>query len=139
MIYCLHKAVIFMTIAQVAKKYDITADTLRYYERIGLLPPVQRVNGIRDYSETDCGWVEFIRCMRQSGIQVEALIEYVALFAQGDATSEARRQILLEQREQLAEKIRRMQQTLDRLDRKIERYDQCNRLAEQRLLPGQKP
>ena len=72
-----------MTIAQASQKYGITADTLRYYERIGLLPPVRRVNGIRDYSEVDCGWIEFIRCMRDAGVQVEALIEYVALFQQG--------------------------------------------------------
>ena len=90
-----------MTIAQASQKYGITADTLRYYERIGLLPPVRRVNGIRDYSEADCGWIEFIRCMRGAGVQVEALIEYVALFQQGEATSQARKQILIEQRERL--------------------------------------
>ena len=129
------RKVLNMTIAQVSKKYDVTADTLRYYERIGLLPPVRRVNGIRDYSETDCGWIEFIRCMRQAGVQVEALIEYVALFAQGDSTSAARLQILLEQRERLAEKLARMQDTLNRLDKKIEHYEQCNRIAQEMLRP----
>ena len=50
-----------MTIADVAKTYDISADTLRYYERVGLLPPVNRTQGgIRDYTEEDCRWVEFI-------------------------------------------------------------------------------
>lgn len=80
-----------MTIAEVSKKYGLSADTLRYYERIGLIPGVRRKeNGIRDYSESDCNWVEFIKCMRAAGIQVEALIEYVALFQQGDDTQEAR-------------------------------------------------
>ena len=53
-----------MTIAQVSEKYGLTADTLRYYERIGLLPPVGRTaGGIRNYDESDCRWVEYIKCM----------------------------------------------------------------------------
>ena len=81
-----------MTIAQVSQKYGVSADTLRYYERIGLIPPVHRsAGGIRDYDETDCGWVEFIKCMRAAGLPIEALIEYVALFQQGDDTLCARK------------------------------------------------
>lgn len=115
-----------MTIAETAKKYDISADTLRYYERIGLIPPVPRTkSGIRDYDETSCGWVEFIKCMRGAGLQIEALIEYVALFQQGEATVGARKAILIEQREQLAERITQMQQTLERLDSKIAHYGSC--------------
>ena len=58
-----------MTIAEVSKKYDISADTLRYYERIGLIPPVNRNrSGIRDYTEADCRWVEFAKCMRGAGL-----------------------------------------------------------------------
>ena len=54
-----------MTISEVSKKYDITADTLRYYERIGLIPPVPRTkSGLRDYDESSCNWVNFIKCMR---------------------------------------------------------------------------
>ncbi len=122
-----------MTIAQVSQKYGITADTLRYYERIGLLPPVRRVNGIRDYSEADCSWIEFIRCMRSAGVQVEALIDYVTLFQQGEDTAQARKQILIEQRERLQEKLEQMQETLGRLDCKIEHYEQCERAAEEML------
>ena len=62
-----------MQIAEVAKRYGISVDTIRYYERIGLVPHVTRLpNGIRDFAEYDCGWVEFIRCMRESGVQIEA-------------------------------------------------------------------
>ncbi len=54
-----------MTISEVSKKYDITADTLRYYERIGLIPPVPRTkSGLRDYDESSCNWVNFIKCMK---------------------------------------------------------------------------
>ena len=81
-----------MTIAEVSKKYDISQDTLRYYERIGLIPPVPRTkSGIRNYDEASCGWVELMKCMRKAGVQIEALIEYVDLFQQGDATLEARK------------------------------------------------
>lgn len=123
-----------MTIAQVSQKYGVSADTLRYYERIGLIPPVHRsAGGIRDYDETDCSWVEFIKCMRAAGLPIEALIEYVALFQQGDDTLCARKALLLEQREQLAQRIADLQAVLDRLDRKIQVYDEkC--VAMERLL-----
>lgn len=124
----------FMTITEVSKKYGVTADTLRYYERIGLIPSINRTpGGIRNYTEQDCGWVEFIKCMRGAGVQVEALIEYVALFQQGDLTIQARKQILIEQREKLLAHMAEMQATLDRLDQKIERYEQAVVPAEQKL------
>lgn len=114
-----------MTIAEVSKLYDLSQDTLRYYERIGLLPTVNRSkSGIRDYTAEDCRWVEFIKCMRGAGLAIEALIEYVALFQQGDETIAARKDLLVEQRRQLAERIAAMQKTLDRLDIKVERYEQ---------------
>ena len=123
-----------MTIAEVSKKYDISADTLRYYERIGLIPPVNRSrSGIRDYTEEDCRWVEFAKCMRGAGLQVEALIEYVALFQQGDETVPARKQLLIEHRDQLNERINLLQQTLERLNRKIDGYEQIILPVEQQL------
>ena len=123
-----------MTIAEVSKKYDISADTLRYYERIGLIPPVNRNrSGIRDYTEADCRWVEFAKCMRGAGLQVEALVEYVALFQQGDETVPARKRLLIEQRDQLFERMALVQQTLERLNRKIEGYEQLLLPIEQQL------
>ena len=124
-----------MTIAEVSKKYDISADTLRYYERIGLLPPVPRnKSGIRDYDEASCGWIELMKCMRAAGVQIEALIEYVALFQQGDSTINARKELLMEQRDQLMERMADMQQSLDRLNHKIERYEQVLVQKEKELL-----
>ncbi len=115
-----------MKINEVSKLYDISADTLRYYERIGLVPPVTRnESGIRDYSETDCNWVQFAKCMRAAGISVESLIEYVALFAQGDATRAARKEILIEERAKLLERMQQMQATLDKLNNKIDNYYKC--------------
>ena len=111
-----------MTIAEVSRKYGISADTLRYYERIGLIPPVPRgKGGIRNYGEESCQWIELMKCMRGAGVQIEALIEYVALFQQGDATLEARKALLMEQREQLMARMAEMQSSLDRLNEKISR------------------
>jgi DNA-binding transcriptional MerR regulator len=114
-----------MTISEVSHKLDISPDTLRYYERIGLIPSVKRTEGgIRNYTEEDCNWVEFIKCMRNAGLPIEVLIEYVALFQQGDSTIKARKELFLEQRKQLVERMKAMQKTLERLDYKIARYEQ---------------
>ena len=114
-----------MTNAEVSTKYDISADTLRYYERIGLIPPVPRTpGGIRDYDEESCGWIELMKCMRRAGVQIEALIEYVALFQKGDVTIDARKELLMEQRNQLVDRMAEMQESLDRLNDKIDRYEQ---------------
>lgn len=112
-----------MTIAEVSRKYDISPDTLRYYERIGLIPPVPRSrSGIRDYDEESCGWIELMKCMRSAGVQIEALIEYVALFYQGDETLGARKELLIEQRNQLIDKRDQIQQSIERLNEKIDKY-----------------
>ncbi|MCC9294720.1 MerR family transcriptional regulator [Clostridium sp. MT-14] len=114
-----------MTITEVSKKFDLSQDTLRYYERIGLIPRVNRnKSGIRDYTEEDCNWVGFIKCMRNAGLPIEALIKYVDMFQQGDETIEARKKLLIEQRKQLVMRIEDMQKTLERLDYKIARYEQ---------------
>jgi DNA-binding transcriptional MerR regulator len=113
-----------MRIAEVSERYGISTDTLRYYERIGLIPPVNRnQSGIRDYDEIDVRRVEFIKCMRSAGLPIEALIEYVGLVQQGDNTLEARKEILMEQREQLLARMEEMQKTLDVLDYKISVYE----------------
>jgi len=99
-----------MKISEVSEQCDISTDTLRYYERIGLLPPVNRSDsGIRDYGELDVRRVEFIKCMRNAGLPIVTLIEYYRLVQQGDATIETRKEILKEQREQLVAKMDEIQ------------------------------
>ena len=127
-----------MTIAEVSRKYEISADTLRYYERIGLIPPVPRnKSGIRNYDEASCQWIELMICMRKAGVQIEALVEYVELFQQGDATIDARKEILIEQRERLTAKMNEMQASLDRLNQKINGYEKVL-AAERQLLNRRK-
>lgn len=113
-----------MTIKEVSEKFDISQDTLRYYERVGMIPPVTRTaSGIRDYQEKDLGWVELAKCMRSAGLPVEAMIEYVKLTQEGDSTIPARLQLLTEQRETLLEQKAKIDATLERLNYKIGRYE----------------
>lgn len=114
-----------MTIAEVSKKYDLTTDTIRYYERIGLIPTIPRTeNGIRNFDEESCRWIEFIKCMRNAGTEIEILLEYVNLFKQGKTTVKARKRLLEEQREKLIEKQNNINATIERLDYKLELYDE---------------
>ena len=113
-----------MTIKDVSEKYGITQDTLRYYERIGMIPPVTRTSGgMRDYQKEDLGWVELAMCMRAAGLPVEVMIEYLKLFQAGDGTIPARLRLLTDQREALLEQRKQIDATLDRLNYKIARYE----------------
>ncbi len=123
-----------MMIAEVSKKFDLSQDTLRYYERIGLIPFVKRKSGIREYTEEDCRWIEFIKCMRNAGLPIEVLIEYVTLFEQGDETILARKKLLIEQRRILMDKVEEMKKTIERLDYKIERYEKTVMVKEKELI-----
>ncbi len=115
-----------MTIKEVSEKYNISADTLRYYERIGMIPPVHRTSGgIRDYNDEDLGWVEMSICMRSAGLPIEAMIEYAKLFKEGDNTIPARLQLLQEQRESLEEQKKQIEKTLDKLNYKIGCYERA--------------
>ncbi len=115
-----------MTIKEVSRQFDLSQDTLRYYERAGMIPPVNRTeSGIRDYTEEDLRWVGLAKCMRSAGLSVETLAEYVRLFRLGDETIPQRLQLLQRQREELLAQQRRIGECLNRLEFKIERYEQA--------------
>lgn len=127
----------FMNISAVSKKFDLTTDTLRYYEREGLIPPVHRnESGYRDYTNYDLNWIYFVRAMRKAGVSVESMIEYTRLFMEDrEGTAEARKDILREEKAELEEKIFDLQQTLDYLNYKIDNFDDHIRNFEDRLDP----
>jgi DNA-binding transcriptional MerR regulator len=113
-----------MRISEVSEQSGLSADTLRYYERIGLLPPVRRdESGNRDYSELDLRRVGFIKCMRRVGFPLDTLVEYYGLVQQGDETIEARKEMLKQQREQLLKRMAEIRETLDLVDHKLEVYE----------------
>ena len=107
-----------MTIKQVCQRYGLTQDTLRYYEKIGVIPPVHRsASGIRDYDEHDLGWVENAVCLRSAGVPVESIAEYVKLYQAGDETFAARRDLLSHVLADLTE------QPIQKLTYKVSRYE----------------
>ena len=115
-----------MTIKEVSEQYEISQDTLRYYERVGMIPPVTRTaGGIRDYGQEDLRGVSLAKCMRSAGLPVEAMIEYVRLFQEGDSTIPARLQLLLDQRQVLLDQRKQIDETLNRLNYKISRYEKA--------------
>lgn len=115
-----------MTIKEVSEKYDISQDTLRYYERVGLIQAVSRTSGgIRNYDDEALGWVENAICMRSAGVPIEALIEYVKLFQEGDSTIQARLELLQEQLAGLEEQKVHIESTMKRLNYKISCYEKA--------------
>ncbi|MGN1088321.1 MAG: MerR family transcriptional regulator [Phascolarctobacterium sp.] len=119
-----------MTIKEASQVTGVSADTLRYYERIGLIPAVPRsAGGIRDYDEASIRWINFIKCMRGAGLPIEALIEYVALCKEGNKTEASRKAILIEQRDILQQRIESLQKTLVKLNYKIDNYGHLNQEA----------
>ncbi len=85
-----------MNIAQVSEKFDITKETLRYWERSGLLPTITRnESGYRDYGEYELNWIFFIQAMRKAGVSIEALVEFVELYRLKTDTRAAQKQLLV--------------------------------------------
>lgn len=96
-----------MTIKEISEKTDVSADTLRYYERIGLLPAVpRRPNGIREYDEFFIHWIAFIQDLKSLGMSLEAILDYIKLAKLGDISKEERKQIIMEVQNTLLDKIR---------------------------------
>jgi MerR family transcriptional regulator, aldehyde-responsive regulator len=127
-----------MKIAEVSEQFGLSIDTLRYYERVGLIPPVHRNdNGIRVYNELDLRRVDFIKCMRSAGLPIEVLIDYVALVQKGDKTIAARKEILIEQRDLLLARMQGMQKTLDILNHKIEAYENAVLKKEKQMIQAE--
>lgn len=113
-----------MTIAEVSEKCGVSADTLRYYEKEGLIPYISRTEGgVRNYTQEDCARIGFVKCMRSAGLSIEVLKKYFELFARGKRTLKARRDLLALEREKLKVRLAELQDTLNRLDYKISVYD----------------
>ncbi len=113
-----------MTIKQVCQRYGLTQDTLRYYEKIGVIPPVHRsASGIRDYDEHDLGWVENAVCLRSAGVPVESIAEYVKLYRAGDETFAARRDLLSHVLADLTEQRSQLDAAIQKLTYKVSRYE----------------
>lgn len=114
-----------MTIREIAAKTNMSTDTLRYYERIGLLPPVPRnAAGIRNYDEYFVNFINFIKKLKASGMSLEhIIIVYIRLAEMGDATIQERKKLLAEARETLLDKINSLQLVAELADYQLRNYE----------------
>ena len=113
-----------MTIREIAAKTNMSTDTLRYYERIGLLPPVPRnAAGIRNYDEYFVNFINFIKKLKASGMSLEHIIDYIRLAEMGDATIQERKKLLAEARETLLDKINSLQLVAELADYQMRNYE----------------
>jgi len=111
------------TIRTMADQCGMTAHTLRYYERVGLIQPVGRArNGHRRYTESDAAWLNFLHCMRATSMPIREMQRYAALREMGDATIEKRRQLLEEHQATIAAQIAALQKAHALLTHKITNY-----------------
>lgn len=113
-----------MTIREIAAKTNMSTDTLRYYERIGLLPPVPRnAAGICNYDEYFVNFINFIKKLKASGMSLEHIIDYIRLAEMGDATIQERKKLLAEARETLLDKINSLQLVAELADYQLRNYE----------------
>lgn len=129
-----------MMIKEVAEKYHISQDTLRYYEKVKMIPPVHRTSGgIRNYTEEDMAWLEFALCMRKAGLPIEAVIEYLNLYMQGKETIPARLDLLKDQMNILIEQKKQLEATMEHLSYKIGKYEEALKTGKLEWDNGRKP
>lgn len=123
-----------MNISEVAAKFEMTPATIRYYEKQGLIPPITRnASGVRDFQEEDLNWVEFIKCMRDSGLSIDSLAQYSKLYQLGDSTLIERKKILIDEYQKLLEKQRLINGTVARLEMKLDNYDHMIQECQQQI------
>ena len=115
-----------MTIGEIAEKTGVSVTTLRYYERIGLLPAVPRnSSGIRVYDESFVSWLELIQNLKIAGMQLEEIIEYIELAKLGARSLPARARLLAEARENMQQKLRSLQEAMKKADDVLETFAEC--------------
>lgn len=113
-----------MKISEVSRKFDISIQTLRYYERLHVIPPVPRdENGFRDYRKSDLAWIHYVQALRRSGVSIQSIQKYVRLVPKGVATRDSRKAILLEQRQKLLNQRALIDDALAHMDHKLSVYD----------------
>ena len=112
-----------MSIGELAKRAGLTAYTLRYYERIGLLPYASRgVSGMRDYDESILGWIEFLGRLKTTGMPIRDMLRYAELRTIGASTMIERRELLEKHRDHIRVRLSELQTCLQVLDTKITGY-----------------
>ncbi len=111
------------TIKQVSEKTGLSIYALRYYDKEGLLPLVKRSqSGIRKFSDNDIDWLGLICCLKNSGMSIENIKEFMNLCLQGNETVEIRRNILLKHKSNILAQMKQLENSLNTINYKIEHY-----------------
>lgn len=114
-----------MNIKEVAKIFELTSDTIRYYEKAGVIPPVTRdEKGYRVFTKRDLNWIFLAKSLRNAGVSIESVIEFARLSQETGDKRRTQKDVLRAQLDELDEKLREMQKTRDLLEYKIDTYDE---------------
>jgi len=118
----------------------VSRDTLRYYERIGVLPGIERSkSGHRRFSDNDMGWIKLVQCLRATGMPIDDLHSYAELMQQGDSTAGARLRILEDHRRRIRDDMQELTIALELVEQKISGYDQILASGLNIVPPDHKP
>lgn len=110
------------SIGEFAKIIDVTSSMLRYYEKEGLLTPGRDENNLREYTEQEIGWVQFLLHLKSSGMSITELNQYTNWRAIGESTILERKDLLEKRKSLLAKQIQELQESMNILTSKIEFY-----------------
>lgn len=111
----------YYTMKEITSETGLTVDTLRYYEKDGILADIKRhSNGHRIYSSSDLEWIKFIMCLRSTGMPLKKIKQYKVLMNMGEQTAPKRKALLVEQKERILKEIEVLKEALPRIDYKIE-------------------
>ena len=111
------------SITEVAKKFGMTAHTLRYYDKEGLMPYVERSSsGIRKFKDRDFEWLNIINCLKASGVPVKKIKEFVDWCMEGDNTIEKRLEFLQNHKKDVENQLSELNKHMEMIDYKIGYY-----------------
>lgn len=128
------------TIGEMAKKLGVSASTLRYYDKEGLLPFMEHPKGrIRVFTDKDYQWLHIIECLKQTGMPLKDIKAFLQMAMEGDETIEDRLQLFIKQRESVEQQIRQLQETLNVIDFKCWYYETAKKEGTTARLDGMKP
>ena len=113
------------SIGEISKKFQLPISTLRYYDKEGLFPHLKRVNGVRQFSESEIETLRVIDCLKRSGLEIKDIKEYMSLCSLGNTTLKQRKEIFEKQKEEVLQEMEKLQKVLSMLNYKCWYYDQA--------------
>ncbi len=113
------------SIGEISKMFQLPISTLRYYDKEGLFPHLKRVNGVRQFSESEIETLRVIDCLKRSGLEIKEIKEYMSLCSLGNATLKQRKEIFEKQKEEVLQEMEKLQKVLSMLNYKCWYYDQA--------------